>query len=161
MLKLFWLEFLDTKTELFCFLSLTWVTEVVFDLIKDDVWSSKYEETDALNDRVDSKAFLGGGKLVQCLCPYWIVGKNKSLLNSSIESDNGQSYLQSRLRVGPRNMGSFWPPYLYLSLNPSDVRTRQAWSVCMPCLSMPGRQSSLHNRLPIRNLPQPGPYTGP
>ena len=28
-------------------------------------------------------------------------------------------------------------------------------------LSMPRRQSPLHERLPIRKLPQPGPYTGP
>ena len=34
--------------------------EVVVDLIEDDVWSSKYEETGALNNRVDSGVFLGG-----------------------------------------------------------------------------------------------------
>ena len=54
MFKSFWMEFSELKTELFYFLSLTEGTEVVVNLIKDDVWEAKYELTGALNDKVDS-----------------------------------------------------------------------------------------------------------
>ena len=37
MLESFWMEFLEHKTELVCFLSLTEGTEVIVDSINDDV----------------------------------------------------------------------------------------------------------------------------
>ena len=53
MLKSFWMEFSERKTELSCFLSLTEGTEVVVNSIENDVWEAKYEITGALNDRVE------------------------------------------------------------------------------------------------------------
>ena len=44
------MEFLETKTELFCFLYLTEDTQAVVNLIEDDVWEDKYEQTVALNE---------------------------------------------------------------------------------------------------------------
>ena len=54
MLKYSWMEFLENKMELFFFLSLIEVTEVVVHSIEDDVWKAKDEGTDALNDRFGS-----------------------------------------------------------------------------------------------------------
>ena len=48
------MEFLEYKTELVCFLSITEGTEVIVVSIDDDVWEAEYERTDALIDRVES-----------------------------------------------------------------------------------------------------------
>ena len=47
------MEFLEHKTELFCFLSLTEGIEVVANKIEDDVWEAKDERKGALNDGVE------------------------------------------------------------------------------------------------------------
>ena len=47
------MEFMEHKTELFWFLSLTEGTEVVANFVEDDVWEAKYEITGALNYGVD------------------------------------------------------------------------------------------------------------
>ena len=54
MLTSLWMEFLEPKTELFYFFSLTEGTEVVVNSMDDDSWEAKYELTGALNDKVDS-----------------------------------------------------------------------------------------------------------
>ena len=54
MIKSFWVEFWENRTELVCFLSLTEVTEVVVNPIYDDVWEAKDERTGALIDGVES-----------------------------------------------------------------------------------------------------------
>ena len=54
MLKSFWMEFLEAKTEFFFFLSLTEGIEVVVNSIEDGVWEAKDEITGALNDKVES-----------------------------------------------------------------------------------------------------------
>ena len=48
------MEFLEPKTELFFFLSLTESTDVVVNLIENDVWEAKDEQICALNDKVES-----------------------------------------------------------------------------------------------------------
>ena len=48
------MQFLEHKTELVWFLSLTERTEVVINSIDDDVWEAKDERTGALVDGVDS-----------------------------------------------------------------------------------------------------------
>ena len=58
MLKSFWMEFLEHKTELVWFLSLTEGTEVIVNSIDDDVWEAKYERTGALIDGFDSWDWL-------------------------------------------------------------------------------------------------------
>ena len=52
MLTSFWMELLEHKMEMFCFLSRTEGTYVVVNLMDDDVWKSEYELTGALNDEV-------------------------------------------------------------------------------------------------------------
>ena len=52
MVASFWMVFWEYKTELFWFLSLTEGTDVVVDLIADDVWVSEDELTGALSDKV-------------------------------------------------------------------------------------------------------------
>ena len=47
-----WIEFLEHKTELFCFLSLTEGTEVIVNSVGDDVWKAEDEQIGALNDEV-------------------------------------------------------------------------------------------------------------
>ena len=54
MLKSFWTGFSEHKTEFFWFLSLTEGTEVVVDLIEDDVWEAKDEQTGALYEKIES-----------------------------------------------------------------------------------------------------------
>ena len=54
MLESFWMEFLEHKAELVCFLSLTEGTEVIVDSINDDVWEDKDKIADALIDLVES-----------------------------------------------------------------------------------------------------------
>ena len=53
-LKSFWMEFSEQKTELVCFLSLTEGTEVVVNSIAEDVCGSEDELTGALSDKVES-----------------------------------------------------------------------------------------------------------
>ena len=55
MLTSLYMEFLEHKTELFCFLSLIEGTDVVVNSIDDDVWEAEYEMTGALNDKVESR----------------------------------------------------------------------------------------------------------
>ena len=50
----FWMKFLEHKTELFCFLSLTEGTDVVVNSMDGDVWEAEDEQTGALNDEVES-----------------------------------------------------------------------------------------------------------
>ena len=47
------MEFLEHKTELVCFLSITEGTEVIFNSIDDDVWEAKDEITGALIERFE------------------------------------------------------------------------------------------------------------
>ena len=47
------MEFSEPKTELFWFISLSEGTEVVVNSIEDDFWEAKYEQTAALNDKVE------------------------------------------------------------------------------------------------------------
>ena len=54
MLTSLWMEFLEHKTELVCFLSVTEGTEVVVNSIDDDVWEAGYEVTGSLIYRVES-----------------------------------------------------------------------------------------------------------
>ena len=54
MLKSFWMEFLEHKTELVCFLVLTEGTEVVVNSIEDVDWEAKYERTCDFIDGVES-----------------------------------------------------------------------------------------------------------
>ena len=49
-LTVFW----EYKTKLFWCLSVAEGTDVVFNLIADDVWGSKYELTGALSENVES-----------------------------------------------------------------------------------------------------------
>ena len=50
MLTSFWIEFLEHKIKLFCFLCITEVTDVVVNSIDDDVWEANNELTGAFND---------------------------------------------------------------------------------------------------------------
>ena len=54
MLESFWMEFLEHKMELFCFLSPTEGTEVVVDFKEYDIWEVKDERTSAFNDIFES-----------------------------------------------------------------------------------------------------------
>ena len=51
-LKSLWMEFWEHKTKLFFFLSLIEGTDVVVNLIYDDIWEAEDELTGALNDQV-------------------------------------------------------------------------------------------------------------
>ena len=42
------MEFLEHKTELVCFLSITEGTEVIANSVDDDVWEAEYKRTGAL-----------------------------------------------------------------------------------------------------------------
>ena len=53
MIKPFWIEFSEPKTESFRFLSPTEETDVVVNSIYNDVWESKYERTGALNENFE------------------------------------------------------------------------------------------------------------
>ena len=53
MLKSFWMEFLEQITKLI-FLSLTEGTEVLVNLIEEDIWEAKDKQTGALNYEVKS-----------------------------------------------------------------------------------------------------------
>ena len=52
------MEFLEHKTWLVCFLSLTEGTEVIVNSIDDYVWEAKYKITGALIDGVESWYWL-------------------------------------------------------------------------------------------------------
>ena len=54
MLTSFWMEFLEYRTDLFCCLSLTEGTDVVINLIDDNVWEDEDELTGVLNEKVES-----------------------------------------------------------------------------------------------------------
>ena len=54
MLKSFWVTFLEHKTELVCFLSITEETEVIVNSIEYDVEESEDERTGSLIEIVES-----------------------------------------------------------------------------------------------------------
>ena len=53
-LSSFWMEFLEHKTEFFCFLSIIEGTYVVVNSVDDDLWEAEIEQTGALNEEVES-----------------------------------------------------------------------------------------------------------
>ena len=84
------------------------------------------------------------------------------LLLSEIQSENVQTMSMKPSAGDPKKHGahrdrractSHNTPVIYVPAG-SKVRSGQP-------LSIPGRQLSLHELLPIEIFPQPGPYTGP